>query len=82
MIGPPNKGSEVVGKLRDVPGFYFIHGEAGLELGTGETSVPNQLGQANFDLGIIAGTRSNNLILSGMIPGVDDGKVSVENTKL
>ena len=82
MLGPPNKGSEVIDKLRDFPGFYFFHGDAGLELGTGATSVPNKLGSADFDLGIIAGTRSVNLFLSGMIPGVDDGKVSVENTKL
>ena len=82
MLGPPNKGSEVVDKLRDFPGFHFINGDAGLELGTGESSVPNRLGAANFDLGIIAGTRSINLILSRMIAGVDDGKVSVENTKL
>jgi pimeloyl-ACP methyl ester carboxylesterase len=82
MLGPPNKGSEVVDKLRNFPGFHFINGDAGLELGTGESSVPNQLGAANFDLGIIAGTRSINLILSRMIAGVDDGKVSVENTKL
>ncbi len=82
MLGPPNKGSHVVDKLRDFPGFYFFHGDAGLELGTGETSVPNKLGQANFDLGIIAGTRSINLILSLMIPGTDDGKVSVDNTRL
>jgi pimeloyl-ACP methyl ester carboxylesterase len=82
MLGPPNRGSEVVDKLRDFPGFYFMHGEAGLELGTGASSVPNRLGQANFDLGIIAGTRSINLILSYLIPGADDGKVSVENTRL
>lgn len=82
MLGPPNKGSEVVDKLRDFPGFHFINGDAGLELGTGEGSVPNRLGAANFDLGIIAGTRSINLILSRMITGVDDGKVSVESTKL
>ena len=82
MLGPPNKGSEVVDKLGDFPGFRFFHGEAGLELGTGATSLPNRLGQADFDLGIIAGTRSINLFLSRMIPGTDDGKVSVENTKL
>jgi len=82
MLGPPNKGSEVVDKLRDFPGFHFINGDAGLELGTGESSVPNRLGAANFDLGIIAGTRSINLILSRMIAGIDDGKVSVESTKL
>jgi pimeloyl-ACP methyl ester carboxylesterase len=82
MLGPPNKGSEVVDRLRDFPGFHFINGDAGLEMGTGETSVPNKLGAANFDLGIIAGTRSVNLILSCMISGPDDGKVSVENTRL
>ena len=82
MLGPPNKGSEVVDRLRDFPGFRFINGEAGLELGTGEGSVPRQLGAANFDLGIIAGTRSINLILSQWIAGPDDGKVSVESTRL
>lgn len=82
MLGPPNKGSEVVDKMRDFPGFYFIHGAAGLELGTGATSVPNRLGQADFDLGIIAGTRSVDFIMSRMIPGTNDGRVSVENTKL
>lgn len=82
MLGPPNRGSELIDKLRDFPGFYFIHGDAGLELGTGATSVPSKLGGVDFDLGIIAGTRSVNLFLSSMIPGADDGKVSVERTKL
>ena len=82
MLGPPNKGSEVVDRLRDFPGFHFINGDAGLELGTGETSVPKQLGRVDFDLGVIAGTRSINLFLSSMIPGKDDGKVSVENTRV
>lgn len=82
MLGPPNQGSEVVDKLGDVPGFYALNGEAGLQLGTQASSRPNQLGPAEFDLGIIAGTRSINLILSRLIPGVDDGKVSVEHTRL
>ena len=82
MLGPPNQGSEVVDKLRDVPGFHFINGDAGMQLGTGALSVPNMLGKANFDVGIIAGTRSINLILSTFIPSVDDGKVSIESTKL
>lgn len=82
MLGPPNQGSEVVDKLGDVPGFHFINGDAGMQLGTGELSVPNRLGKANFDVGIIAGTRSINLILSSIIPDTDDGKVSIENTKL
>ncbi len=82
MLGPPNKGSHVVDKIKTVPGFKLINGPAGMQLGTGEFSVPNQLGPANFDVGIIAGTRSINLILSSILPNPDDGKVSVENTKL
>ena len=82
MLGPPNKGSEVVDKMKNVPGFHFINGDAGMQLGTGEMSVPNKLGPAEFDVGIIAGTESINLILSLIIPSTDDGKVSVERTKL
>ena len=82
MLGPPNKGSEVVDTLRDVPGFTFINGPAGLQLGTGSQSIPKQLGAANFEVGVIAGTKSINLFLSMMIPSTDDGKVSLESAHL
>jgi hypothetical protein len=82
MLRPPSQGSEVVDKLDKVPGFRFVNGDAELQLGTGELSVPNKLGPANFDVGMIAGTQSINLILSTYIPGSDDGKVSIESTKL
>jgi len=82
MLGPPNRGSEVVDKLGWLPGYYLLNGEAGYQLGTGADSVPNRLGPANFDLGVIAGTRSINLYLSTLIPGANDGKVSVEHTRL
>lgn len=82
MLGPPNQGSEVVDKLRDIPGFYMLNGDAGMQLGTDQLSVPNRLGPANFDVGIIAGNQSINWILSMLIPGRDDGKVSIARTKL
>jgi len=53
-----------------------------MQLGTGEFSIPSNLGNANFDLGVIAGNQSINWILSTLIPDKDDGKVSVASTKL
>ena len=82
MLSPPNQGSEVIDKLSDMPGFTAIHGPAGVQLGTHEDDVPSQLGPATFDLGIITGNRSINIFLSMMIPGPDDGKVSIERAKL
>ncbi|MEE8397627.1 MAG: alpha/beta hydrolase [Desulfobacterales bacterium] len=82
MLGPPNQGSEVVDTLKDVPGFKFINGPAGTQLGTKVSDIPKFLGTVDFELGIIAGKRSINLILSALLPNPDDGKVSVENTKV
>ncbi len=82
MLGPPNAGSEAVDKLKDMPGFELLNGPAGEQLGTSETAIPALLGPVDFELGIIAGSMSVNLILSSLIPGQDDGKVSVENTKV
>ena len=82
MLAPPNKGSEVVDKLKNVPGFHFINGEAGLQLSANPNSLPNQLPDADFDVGIIAGNSSLNFIFASMISGENDGTVSVENTKL
>lgn len=82
MFAPPNKGSQVVDKLKKMPGFMLMNGPAGQELGTDQQSIPNQLGPVNFDLGVIAGTRSINWMLSLYLPNPDDGKVSVENTKI
>lgn len=82
MLGPPNKGSEVVDTLGEFPGFNLVNGPAGFQLGTGEMSVPNTLGPVDFSLGVIAGNRTINFILSTMLPGSDDGKVSVERTKV
>jgi hypothetical protein len=83
MLAPPNQGSEVVDKLGWLFLFKWLNGPAGNELGTDKNSVPNKLGAANFPVGIIAGDRSINWINSlFLIPGRDDGKVSVERTKL
>ena len=82
MLGPPNRGSEVVDKLKSWTLFQKLNGPAGSELGTEPDSTPNQLGAVDFELGVIAGDRSINWINSFYIPGKDDGKVSVERTQV
>ena len=82
MLGPPNQGSEVVDHLRGLALFRVINGPAGDELGTAVTDTPAKLGPVNFPLGVIAGDRSINWINSLMISGKNDGKVSVERTKV
>lgn len=82
MLAPPNHGSELVDRLGDNPVFSMVNGAAGLSLGTGPDSWPNRLPPADYPLGIIAGTRSLNPVWNAMLPGPNDGKVTVESTKL
>lgn len=82
MLSPPNRGSEVADTLG--PWFFYrwILGPAGQQLGTAPDSLPNRMAPVGGAIGVITGNESWNLILSMMIPGPDDGKVSVENAKL
>lgn len=82
MLAPPNGGSELVDRLGGLAVFGWINGPAGRQLGTGADSLPNRLGAAHFPLGVIAGNWSWNPFYSAMIPGADDGKVSVQRTRV
>lgn len=84
MLSPPNKGSKLVDTIKDWWLFQWLMGPAGQQLTTGADFKALQLGKADFNLGIITGNRHAffDSWFASMIPGVDDGKVSVENAKL
>jgi len=81
MLAPPNQGSEIVDKLGHLKLFQFLNGPAGSQLGTTKNSIPNQLGNINFETGIISGNKTVNPLLSLLISGENDGKVAVESAK-
>ena len=82
MLGPPNHGSELVDRFGAEKIFSLAYGATGQSLGTGDGQFPNRLGDAQFELGIIAGNRSINPVGSYLLPGDDDGVVSVEGARL
>lgn len=84
MLSPPNHGSEVTDRLKDWWLYRWLNGPAGQQLTTDKASHPNKLGPVDYPVGIITGDRYYffDYWLSAIIPGVDDGKVSVESARL
>lgn len=82
MLGPPNRGSELVDLMKGWSLFQWINGPAGQQLGTEADSLPNRLGEADFEVGIIAGNKPFLEPFTRYIDGPSDGKVSLESAKL
>lgn len=82
MLSPPNKGSEIADELKDAFFYKWVTGPAGQQLGTDDKSVPHRLKPIDVAVGVIAGNKSFDPWFSAIIPGDDDGKVSVGRAKL
>lgn len=84
MLAPPNSGSEVVDRLREWKIYQSVNGPAGIQLGTGADSVPLALGSLppGVEVGVIAGDRTINPLMSALLLGANDGKVTVAATHL
>ena len=80
MLAPPNQGAEVVDIFGNMRLFSWLNGPASQQLGT--DGVAPVLPQARYPLGVIAGSRSVNPLFSALIPGRDDGAVSVVATAM
>lgn len=81
MLSPPNQGSEVVDRMSNTWYFQQLAGPAGNELGTTEAGLPKSLPKPTMPFAVIAARHSNSA-MSFIIPGDDDGKVSLQNMQL
>lgn len=83
MLAPPNQGSEIADLLRGNPLYRAFFGPAGGELITEQPEQLSQLlGDVDYPLGVIAGDRSLYPLSSLLLPGPNDGRVSVARTQV
>lgn len=79
MIAPPNRGSQIADRLKGLPAFRWLTGESGQGLTTEAAAV---LPVPDIEFGIIAGGRGNGNGFNPLLPGDNDGLVTVAETAL
>ena len=83
QLAPPNQGSEVVDAFGEWRIYKYLFGPAGQQLGTRmRQDIAPLLGDVTYELGVIAGDRTLDPVSSFLIGGRNDGKVSLESTRV
>lgn len=82
MLGPPNHGSPAADRAGNRRWIRSVMGVNLPRLGTGPDGIVRTLGPADYELGVIAGTRLLNPLFRGVMPRPHDGVVTVESAKL
>ncbi|MDJ0614892.1 MAG: alpha/beta fold hydrolase [Rhizobiaceae bacterium] len=82
QLASPNGGSEVADFLKENWFYETFYGPAGQQLVTKDAGIEALMGKVDYPLGVVAGNFSIDPVSSAIIPGEDDGKVSVQSTKV
>jgi len=82
QLASPNGGSEVADFLKENWLYEKFYGPAGQQLVTDDANIADLMGKVDYPMGVIAGNFSIDPVSSAIIPGDDDGKVSVESTRV
>lgn len=82
MLGVPNSGARLASMLQDNPVYRTVYGPAGQQLVDDPQGVATSLPTPDFEFAVIAGARGQAQGYNPLIPGDDDGTVSVESTRL
>lgn len=81
-IASPHQGTELVDRLGWIPLFKWINGKSGYEMGVKAETLLDTLPKPDYPVLAIVGTFSGNPFYSLLIPGKDDGKVSIRSASL
>lgn len=82
MIAPPNHGSSTATHLSDNFLFKAVFGDSGRQLGVDWADLERRLATPDVEFGIIAGGLGNRHGLDLFMSGDDDGRITVETTRL
>lgn len=82
MIAPPNHGSSQATRLSGNSLFKTVFGESGQQLGVNWEDLEKRLATPGAEFGIIAGGCGNRLGFDPFMSGDDDGRITVETTRL
>lgn len=82
MLGVPNRGARMANILQKNVVYRLVFGPAGQQLVEHPDGLVAQLPTPGFEFAVVAGGRGTPEGYNPLIPGDDDGTVSVESTRL
>ncbi len=82
MMGVPNLGARMADRVKELSLYRAIFGPAGQQLGSEPGGLIAKLPTPGFEFAVIAGARGTETGYNPLIPGDDDGTVSVISTRL
>jgi len=82
MLGTPNSGAELADMLKRNMIFKTVYGPAGQELVTDPNGTIGSLPTPTFEFGVIAGGKGDERGFNPLLPGDDDGTVTIASTRL
>ncbi len=82
MSAVPNRGARMADRLRNNALYRIVFGPAGQQLGSDPNGFIAELPTPDFEFAVIAGGRNNLKGYNPLVPGDDDGTVSVSSTRL
>ncbi len=82
MLAPPNRQPQLATMLVRGTLAQFVAGPAAEELASGWKELEPKLATPPFEFGVLAGGKSDGRGFNPLIPGDDDGVITVESTRL